>query len=75
MIKEEQRIAILKKYLPQEYLNIYLFLLYDDVNYLPDRLKRPDSSRRVVKQVELNKEIANLTIILARAIIDEFGDV
>lgn len=74
MIKEEQRIAILKKYLPQEYLNIYLFLLYDDVNYLPDRLKRPNNSRRVVKQVELNKEIANLNILLARVIIDELGD-
>ncbi len=74
MIKEEQRIAILKKYLPQEYLDIYLFLLYDDVNYLPDRLKRPNNSRRVVKQVELNKEIANLNILLARVIIDELGD-
>ncbi len=75
MIKEEHRIAILKKYLPKEYLDIYLFLLYDDINYLPDRLKRPNNCRRVVKQVELNKEIANLTILLARAIIDEFGDV
>ena len=74
MIKEEQRISILKKYLPQEYLNIYLFLLYDDINYLPDRLKRPNNSRRVVKQVELNKEIANLNILLARVIIDELGD-
>lgn len=74
MIKEEQRIAILKKYLPQEYLDIYLFLLYDDVDYLPDRLKRPNNSRRVVKQVELNKEIANLNILLARVIIDELGD-
>lgn len=74
MIKEEKRVAILKKYLPKEYLDIYLFLLYDDVNYLPARLKRQNNSRRVVKQVELNKEIANLNILLARIIIDELGD-
>ena len=68
MMSEEERIKILSKHLPKYYLDIYLYVLYEDVNYLPSSLKR--EGRRKVKQVELNKEIAILSVLLARTVLD-----
>lgn len=65
---EEKRLNILKQYLPQRYIDIYFYVLYRDPIYLPDDLKR-DNKTRPVKNVDLNKEIANLSLLLARALI------
>lgn len=66
---EEQRLNVLKKYLPQRYIDIYFYVLYKDPVYLPKDLIR-DNKTRPVKNVELNKEITNLSLLLARVIIE-----
>lgn len=68
-MNEEQRLKVLKKYLPKRYIDIYFYLLYKDPTYLPEDLTR-DSKTRPVKNVELNKETANLSLLLARALIE-----
>ncbi len=68
-INEEQRVKILSKYLPKRYLDIYLYLIYKDPVYLPNDLKR-ESKTRKIKNVELNKEIANLSILLGRSLLE-----
>ena len=66
---EAQRLNVLKKYLPQRYIDIYFYVLYKDPVYLPKDLIR-DNKTRPVKNVELNKEITNLSLLLARVIIE-----
>lgn len=68
-INEEQRVKILSKYLPKRYLDIYLYLIYKDSVYLPNDLKR-ESKTRKIKNVELNKEIASLSILLGRSLLE-----
>lgn len=73
-MNDEQRIKILKKYLPEYYLSIYLYVLYKDDYYLPNSLKRDGNNRRKVKQVELKKALKELSILMGRTILDLDGD-
>lgn len=67
---EEFREQVLKKYnIPQRYIDIYFYILYKDPIYLPSDLKK-DNKTRPVKKCELNKEVTNLCILLARSILE-----
>lgn len=68
-MNEEQRLKVLENYLPKRYIDIYFYVLYKDPIYLPDDLKR-ENKTRPVKNVELNKEIVNLALLLARTLIE-----
>lgn len=68
-MNEEQRLKVLKEYLPKRYIDIYFYVLYKDPIYLPHDLKR-ENKTRPVKNVELNKEITNLALLLARVLIE-----
>ena len=74
-MNDEQRIKILSRYLPEYYFNIYLYTLYNDTYYLPDKLKRESGNRRKIKQVELKKSLKELSILMGRIILDLGGDI
>ena len=74
-MKESKRIEILSKYLPEDYLGAYLYVLYDDPYYLPDDCMREDkNSKSSVDKLAVNEKMKDLVILMGRAILDREVD-
>lgn len=69
---EQERIEILNKHLPKDFIDLYFYVLYDDPFYLPDSLLKENSNTRMaVNKPLLNERMKDLVLLLARAILNQ----